>query len=64
MNRVSYAGVVWSWARKKNDKLLSQAAWEAGGMVVARRFCLVGARDCVYKGFMEEVSSGWASKAE
>lgn len=39
-------------------------SWEAGGMVVARRFCLVGARDCVYKGFMEEVSSGWASKAE
>lgn len=31
MNGVSYANVVWSWARKKSGKRLPQAAWETRG---------------------------------
>lgn len=33
------------------------------GVVAAGEFCLVEVRDCVCKGFLEEVSSGWVSKA-
>lgn len=33
------------------------------GVVAAGEFCLVEVRDCVCKGFLEEVSSGWISKS-